>query len=735
MRRSGALSKIGANVMKFRRLLLSFLIGFLSLPAIANAQLSSGVIDSKRAVNWSQAGIPGPLPDTGWPVCQTISAYSGSPSTINSALSSCASGHSAGGVVVLGAGTFNLSGAVNLPSSGHIVLRGQGAGATKLAFTSNSGSACPGGFICLHGNSNNVYRGQNNNAETVHNVTGGMSQGSTVLTLDSVSGITANASALIMNQCDTGYSGTNCTTGSSIDNGGYFECAAPWTSAGHGCAVPSEGPNGSGWRCHVSSGCGAGNSGAAWEFEMFLVTAVNGNNVTISRPLHHPNWTTAQSPQVIVFNPTQRVGVENLTVDASADKGSSGSPGPEGINIGSCYQCWVSGVAVINVGSHHIALAQSINSVIQNSYFYGNPVNYGDNTALRVVNGSMNLLQNNICHAVSICVFNDGPEEGDVVAYNYGINETTNGATNGQMKHATSTHSAGDDWFLFEGNEWIGSNDDLDHGGHLSQTYFRNFMWGWDSWVNGPHGGHTAPSFSIFPYSSGYASRYFNLVANVWGTPGVHKTYSWLNSYTNQFGSNQIYILGAGNQSTGTSQPSDPLSWCSSSGVSNFTTMCWANWDVVNNSTQFNSSEVPTKANSYPNSVPTACTESASCPDSLYLSSKPSWWTSSIPFPAVGYDVSGGNVGQCSGTLGTTSQAGLPAPSGSHCSGGKLNAAWAEHVNANPAMACYFSIGGLPDGSGPVLPFDGSRCYGNSSSSNPPPTTPLPPTNLDVTVN
>ena len=65
-----------------------------------------------------------------------------------------------------------------------------------------------------------------------------------MLTLDSVSGITANVSALIMNQCDTGYSGSTCTAGNSVDNGGYFECAAPWTSEGHGWRFPPKAQTG-----------------------------------------------------------------------------------------------------------------------------------------------------------------------------------------------------------------------------------------------------------------------------------------------------------------------------------------------------------------------------------------------------------------------------------------------------------------------------------------------------------
>jgi len=701
--------------MKSRWCLFSYLTIVLVFPAATRAQLWSGLIDSNRAVDWSQAGIPGGLPDANWPVCTTISAYSGDASNINNALSSCASAHSTGGVVVLGPGTFTLSSSISFPK-GHLVLRGQGANSTHLLFTGAGSSS----HVYIHGDSSK-YRGA---AWNGINVTGGLSQGSTTLTLASTSGITANTSALIMTQCDTGYSGSACTTGSAVDNGGYFECAAPWSSTGVGCAVPSEGPNGANWR----------PNGHSWQMEMFLVTAVSGSNVTIDRPLHHPNWSTGQSAQVVAFSPVQQDGVENLWVDNSGDNGTNGV----GIYYG--YQCWVSGVASTNALGQDIVLYQSINSVVQNSYVYGTRNTAGDNSGLWAANGSFNVLQNNICQGTGSCLFNDGPEEGDVVAYNYAAGLSSGAVSNGQMNSGSATHSAGDNWMLFEGNIWTRSNDDLDHGDHLSQTYFRNFFTGWDSWVNGNHGSYTKISFGTWTYSNGFGSRYGNLIANVLGTPGVHTTYANIGASTNQFGSAYIFVPGAGNQSTSTHQPSDPLAWCQAAGgVSNFTNMCWANWDVVHGATQFNTAEVPTNANSYPNSVPSSCTASTSCAASLYLSGKPGWWPSSTPFPPIGYDVSGGDVGQCSGTLGTTSQAGLPATSGTQCGSGKLNAAWGQHVNANPAMACYLVLGGLPDGSGPALSFNGSECYGSSSSTTPTPppssSAPNPPANLVVTVN
>ncbi len=108
--------------MKSRRCILIFVIMFLILPAVAHAQIWSGIIDSKRGMDWGQAGISGTLPDTNWPVCTTISPYNGDISTIQTAVTNCASSNPTGSVVVLGAGTFTLSGTCVMfpnPGGGH----------------------------------------------------------------------------------------------------------------------------------------------------------------------------------------------------------------------------------------------------------------------------------------------------------------------------------------------------------------------------------------------------------------------------------------------------------------------------------------------------------------------------------------------------------------------------------------------------------------------------------------
>jgi hypothetical protein len=52
------------------------------------------------------------------------------------------------------------------------------------------------------------------------------------------------------------------------------------------------------------------------------------------------------------------------------------------------------------------------------------------------------------------------------------------------------------------------------------------------------------------------------------------------------------------------------------------------------------------------------------------------------------------------------------------------------HASSTPALDCYVNaMGGPPDGSGGVLTFNASNCYGSSGG-----TPPAPPTGLTVVV-
>ena len=67
-----------------------------------------------------------------------------------------------------------------------------------------------------------------------------------------------------------------------------------------------------------------------------------------------------------------------------------------------------------------------------------------------------------------------------------------------------------------------------------------------------------------------------------------------------------------------------------------------------------------------------------------------------MPWPAVGPDVTGGNVANANG-----------------------------YVYMNPAMSCYINtMGGKTDGSSGVLTFNANTCYGQSSGNTAPPSSP-----------
>ncbi len=236
---------------------------------------------------------------------------------------------------------------------------------------------------------------------------------------------------------------------------------------------------------------------------------------------------------------------------------------------------------------------------------------------------------------------------------------------------------------------------------------------------------------STFPIMLRNFNRSFNVVGNVLGQPSYHNQYqTYSTSTTNGPGAanenTSIYSLGwAGTGavcSSGAITVCDPLVFS--------TLMRWGNYDVANAATQWNSAEASPAAVPYLNANFTSSYFSSlahTLPSSLYYSSKPSWWPSSKAWPAVGPDVSSGNLGTCSGTY-----SGAQATSSGQCTGGTLTAGWAGHVNSTPAQDCYLSVmGGAPDGSGNQLNFDASQCYGSSGTS---PTGPANPPTLTVTV-
>jgi len=194
------------------------------------------------------------------------------------------------------------------------VLRGMGANST---FLTGSGSHCnqTTALICMMSN-DGTYTTQP--PQHIYNWTAGYTQGSNQITLSSVSSINTTSASqptlLFLDQCDTGYSGANCS-GSANDNQQLFICGDHYTGSS-GCS--SNGPDGGGSRPERD------------QLEITAATAVSGSVVTLATPLKLPNWTSGQTPQAWIVQSIAQVGVEDLAVDGAGTE----------IEIGNAYQWW-----------------------------------------------------------------------------------------------------------------------------------------------------------------------------------------------------------------------------------------------------------------------------------------------------------------------------------------------------------------------------------------------------------
>jgi len=657
-----------------------------------------GILSNGRGIDWTKSGIPsansGPLPDASWTQCGSTVAAGTSAASVQTLLNACG----ANTYLLLGAGAFTWTSAVNIPTGGNVAVRGSGSNSTFITMTGSSG--CAGQIsaaFCMDAADHNYTTLP---PATIYNVTAGLAQGSTQLTLSSVTGI-VNGSLLFMDQCDTGMTGTPCS-GTVTDNGNYFVCGAQWSSP-NGCSF--DGPDAGGSRTNRN------------QLEAHTVTNVAGSVVTITPPVSNPNFASGQSPQVYVVQPLTNVGIENLSIDLTSASAPTGC-----VDVFNATLSWISGVKCVNNKRAAFNLFQAVNFIVQNSYWFNSTGSLPSNYGLRASASSYLVLQNNIgSHIQGGQIFYDGACVGCVEAYNYFPDSNTNGGSLTPI-----TEHSGDQLNHHEGTIGPGVSCDNIHGSCDLSTRFRNFWPGWES----------VPSTPVTTFTNGTAdfafARYIADIANVQGTPGYHTSYTSVSTATSVY--NEGTGGGATSVPTDTLTKSTTLKWASYDNVTGTVRYCGNSLDTGWSATCGSTSESPTVASIYPNFVPvvgdTAIGEPA-LPASFYLTSKPSW-LGSLPWPGIGPDISGGNVIQCGGTINTVGKFnGVPAlaTNGTTCTSGGTG--WAGHVNANAAMTCYLnSMGGAPDGSSGVLAFDAGICYSGSAGSPIATFTPASPINV-----
>jgi hypothetical protein len=600
----------------------------------------------------------GPIPNR-TTICATLNAGATS-AQINSAISSCPSGQ----VVFLSAGTYNLSGQVTLKSG--VTLRGAGADQTHLIFTAG-GSCGPinggttGAFICFPGPNADGTGGQNEAA--VDCSAGCLSKGATTMTLGAnTSGSTRPAVGTIvfLDQIVDGTTTASdrwpdvftCQTANvcvEVGNGG-----APQTARGSGATARSQS-------------------------QLVTVTAVNGNSFTFTPAIMMPNWRASQSPHAWWVNAssfTNNAGLEYLWIDRSGSVSNMSS-----IAAGWTRNSWVMGIKSTNNYNNSSSsslrtctLWYSTNMTVRDSYFFdGADIGSQDAYAITVYAGGNMLFENNIIQYIRAPITME-QGSGIVASYNYVIRTVASSGSNAGWTYsgAFDNHGVSGDFDLIEGNDDVIINLENYHGNTTFATMFRNHMIGRDP---APGTNQTAP---VMGY--GY-NRFWNAIGNVLGLTGYHNNYQYAApSPSGNCNLSIYYIGGSGNCASGSFN--DPHALAS--------TYRWGNWDTVTNAVQWNSAEVPSGLTLYAQSVPTSQT----LPASLYMAAKPAFF-GSTPWPAIGPDVTGGDVAGAGG-----------------------------HAFRIPARKCFEDVmGGLYSDTA-AKTFSAATCYGTTTGGPPVPTAP-----------
>lgn len=680
-------------MLRFRHVPIVF-TALICLCGALYGQQWSGILDPSRAIDWSSVGasaISASRAQCVTSACTTVSnGTTVTAASINAAIASAP----ANTYVQIPAGTFTISAAIVFQNnSSNVTLRGAGANSTFLVFTGSSASYsyCSNHNICVASADTNNAASPSNSASW----TGGYSKGSTSITLSSVNNL-AVGNPIVLDQIDN-----------QSDNGGlYIGCEiADGSSACYSGAGPNSFERGQTALTTIRG-----------QQQIVTVTSISGTGpytVGISPGLYAPNWNSAQSPGAWwATSPVSGVGIENMSIDNSSD----GSPG---IYFFNAQNCWVKGVREILTSSPggsgwgQVTMSICNHCTVRDSYFYGN-VNV-DNYVIAVDIASDLLVENNISQFPGTFQFYNSDCEGCVAGYNYSVGSLYSGSSNWFAQ--PSDYHGVDLFSLAEGNIGGGVYADSFHGTHAFNTDFRNRFDG-HSQNNG-----SATSSNTLAAILNPGTRFQNLIGNVLGTPGYHTNYKYTPGSSANY---DLSVIGAGVYPSG--GVTDQLT--------NSTTMFWGNWDAVSktarwcgnssnsgfSSTCASTSEVPAGLSSYANAVPS----STSLPASFYLSGKPSWWPSGKAWPPIGPDVTGGNVGQCSGGTFDSSE----AISSSQCTGGTFSPVGGGLVVSLPAMDCYLNtMKGAVNGTGGALTFDPSACYSASGTGTTPPS---PPQNVNA---
>ena len=528
--------------------LLEFMNAACSLPAVptnsGGGVIVTNIIASDRLVKWQgNVGIPAGIPNV--TTIYTNIAAGASLSQVNAAISACPSGQ----VVALSAGTYNFSSDLSLNDKIGVVVRGAGPTNTFVVFSS--------GGVTMKADRNDANLiGVNLSQDAIKGAT-------TVFTTNVPSWVTPGKLIGIDQTDDPAFS-TN-----SGSNGG-------------------------------NSYRGALGYGARGVSQLDRVVSKTSTSITFEVPMYW-GWQTARVAQIFQphFDPSSGkpvilCGIENLTLTATYTGNDQHM-----VTMDSADNCWVKNCIITNtaggagVFGYFAFRCEVRHCTISDSHTISGGQGYGVEP---YDNSSAWLVEDNIftkCHA-AMCA---DSSSGNVFAYNYeraGQSAAANNQNDSMSAHQTTSFMN-----LWEGNfcddkvlaDWT-------HGANAYGTVFR-------CRITGTNGISAQFADSRTPVSIQYYNRFWNIVGNVLGVPGVQNKYLTDNNSTSMGTTGSIIKVG-----TDDAGVLDANSYTNGAFI-----LIHGNWDSVQNQVTWS-----------------PFVSSHTFTNSYYLSAKPSYF-GSLPWP------------------------------------------------------------------------------------------------------
>lgn len=522
-------------------------------------------IPAARQIVWQgNVGVYDDIPAQNQTIYTTLSPSGGDDnSAIQTALTNCPSGQ----VVALSAGTFKINGVVKVPTGK--VLRGAGMGQTILQVQDTITGTYVTGFYGT-GTSWNL------SLNTSYDLTGTMSKGTTTIQTQSAHNWAVN-DIIVIDQLN------NDADDPPVTNVGVNGTA---TFTGRATGGRSLG-------------------------QVCKITAVpDTTHATLEIPLYWDYDNTLTPQAVEMPGLTQNAGIENLTIDNSANPNANQNDGP--LAFMAAINCWAYRVEVIGSHQQAIRMYQAYRCTVRGCKVHegipATPIDgsqYGSSHAYGIYLNpwvSACLIEFNVFYHLSNGVIMNGPVSGNVVAYNRVSDLYYTDTT--WVREAISFHGAHPVMNLIEGNwttHWL--TGDFYWGSSSHNTLFRNRM-AMDT-------GKTGGTWNIGLYVK---NRYYNIVNNVIGTASHEDTYEVNGStYSVSNGPKLIYALGYYTANGATANHDTAVA---------STLIRHANYDSVNAGVVWNGEDNHTIS------------------ASLYLTAKPAWMDSGVNWPPVGNDVS-----------------------------------------------------------------------------------------------